>query len=571
MTAEPPPQAKPLQSSYDVIVLGSGCGALSAAVTAATLGLSVLVLERASLLGGTSAISGGALWIPGSRQSVVAGFADSSDGVRTYIRALAGERYNAEMVDAFLEHGPKALAFMEEHTALRYTPRALSPDYHNELPGSTDAGRVLEVNPFDGRRLGPWFALLRPPPPGMMLFGGLMLNRESIGHFLTLTKSLESFVYCSGQLLRFAWDRLRYPRGTRLVIGNAMMAALIAAALERGVHFEVNAKTGSFIQNDHGRVVGVNVCIGEGREQSIEARRGVVLGTGGMSRHPQAQADRPGTVPGHLSMAAPHADGAAILLAQNLGAKVGGALAGNFYWAPLSKVRHDDGRLEIFPHIITDRAKPGIIAVTDRGRRFTNEADSYHRFVLGMIEAHRGGASRFYLLADSRAVHAYGLGLARPHPGNNRALIRKGYLIEAPGVALLAERLGIDASALEATITEYNANCTRGQDPHFHKGESSYNRAQGDVRAPNPCLAPLERPPFYAVRIHTGDMGTAKGLATDTKARVVREDGSLIRGLFAVGNDMTSVMSGTYPGPGITLGPALTFGYVAGRTLAEQA
>jgi succinate dehydrogenase/fumarate reductase flavoprotein subunit len=544
---------------------------MTAAITAATLGLSILVLERDSQLGGTSAISGGALWIPGTRQAIEAGYADSADNVRTYIRALAGNLYNAEMVDAFIQEGPKALAYMEQHTALRYTPRALSPDYHNDLPGSTDAGRVLEMGAFEGRDLGPWFGLLRAPPPGMMLYGGLMLNRESIGHFLRLTKSFKSFVYCSKQVLRYFWDRLTYPRGTRLVIGNAMMAALIKAALDKGVHFEIDAETKSFLLDDAGNVCGVKVSIGGRQELSIEARRGVVLGTGGMSRHPKSAEDRPGTVPEHLSMVAPYADGTMTALAQRLGAKMGGDLAGNFFWAPLSQVRHDDGQLETFPHIVTDRAKPGIIAVTDRGERFTNEADSYHRFVLGMIEAHRRGAERFYLLADSRALHDYGLGMARPAPGNNGALIRKGYLIEAPSLRGLAERIGIDPMTLETTVAQYNRDAAKGIDPKFHKGESSYNRAQGDMAAPYPCLAPLEKPPYYAVRIYTGDMGTTKGLATDIKARVLRENKTVIRGLFAVGNDMVSVMSGTYPGPGITLGPALTFGYVAGRTLAEKA
>lgn len=559
-----------MQSSYDVIVLGSGCGAMTAAVTSATLGLSVLVLERARQLGGTSAISGGALWIPGTRQAIEAGCSDSADNVRTYIWALAGNRYNARMMDAFLEEGPKALAFMERHTALRYTLRALSPDYHNDLPGSTDAGRVLEMGVFDGRRLGAWFDVLRAPPRGMMLFGGLMLNRESIGHFLRLTKSPGSFVYCLKQVLRYCRDRLRYSRGTRLVIGNAMMAALLRAALDKGVHFETDAETQSLLADDAGGVRGVEVRLDGNRTLAIEARRGIVLGTGGRSRHPDAAKDRPGTVPQHLSMAAPHADGSLTAMAQQLGARMEDDLVGNFFWAPMSQLRHDDGELETFPHIITDRAKPGIIAVTDGGERFTNEADSYHRFVLGMLEARRKGSSRFYLLADSNALRAYGLGMARPAPGNNGALIRKGYLVEAPSLHALAERIAISPAALEAAIARYNQDAAKGVDGEFHKGDSSYNRAQGDMAAPYPCLAPLRKPPFYAVRIYTGDMGTAKGLATDTKARVLRDDGTIFPGLFAVGNDMQSIMSGTYPGPGITLGPALTFGYVAGRTLAGQ-
>ena len=187
-----------------------------------------------------------------------------------------------------------------------------------------------------------------------------------------------------------------------------------------------------------------------------------------------------------------------------------------------------------------------------------------------MLAQQREGAGRFYLIADHKSLRAYGLGLARPAPGINTALIRDGYLIQAPTIAALAARIGIDPAALEGTLAEFNRDAAAGVDPKFHKGDDSYNRAQGDMSAPHPCLAPIVNGPFYAVRIHTGDLGSAKGLVTDGEARVLRKDGTVLRGLYAVGSDMNSVMSGTYPGPGVTLGPGLTFGYVAGRSLATS-
>ena len=559
-----------VNSAYDVIVVGTGAGAFAAAVTAAIAGLDVLMLERAGEIGGTSAQSGGAIWIPLSRQAVAGGYTDSAEDVRAYLRRLMGNHYDAAMIDAFLARAPEALAFFEDNTDIRYAVRPLSPDYYPEFPGATIAGRALEVNEYDGRKLGAWFGKLRAPPPGMMLFGGMMLNRQDIGNFLAMTRAPKAALYCARRMARFFLDRLSHKRGTRLVIGNALIAMLLRKALDRGVRIELNADLRRLITNEQGAVTGVAATLANGETVDIAARRGVVLGTGGISRNPRVLVDRPGTRADHVSMAAPHADGAVAAMAEALGARSGAGLADNFYWAPMSQIRHADGRVETFPHIVTDRAKPGIIAITDKGARFTNEGDSYHRFVQAMIARQRAGAERFYLIADSRAIRAYGLGLARPDPGGRGALIRNGYLIEARSVEALARRLNIDPVALAETIARHNRDAENGFDTEFQKGESAYNKAQGDMTRKNPGMAPIAKPPFYAVRIFTGDLGSAKGLVTDGSARVLREDGAPIPGLFAVGNAMNSITAGTYPGAGATLGPGLTFGYVAGRVLAGE-
>jgi succinate dehydrogenase/fumarate reductase flavoprotein subunit len=554
----------------DVLVLGSGGAALAAALTAAVAGLKVIVLERDRVLGGTSAISGGALWIFGSRQAIAGGYQDTFENARTYLQHVTGDAYRPEIVQTFLKRGSEALAFLEDHTDLNYKVRPLSPDYYPNLPGATDAGRALEAGEFDGRRLGRYFALLRTPPKGMMGFGGMMVNRVDIYHFLHVRSSLRSLLHMARLTLRFCIDRLRYPRGTRLVIGNGMIAALLKAALDRGVEFRLGVETQSFLTSADGAVIGVEAQTAESGVVRIEARHGVILGTGGLSRRLDVVRYRPGTNDDHLTMAAPKADGSMISLAERqLGAQVGGNLKGNFYWAPMSESRERDGTREVFPHIVTDRAKPGIIAVTESGRRFVNEAHSYHRFVEAMIAAQQNGISRFYLIADRKALHAYGLGLVRPILGLYGKFLESGYLIKAASISALAARLEIDPAALQATIEEFNRDARAGVDTLFQKGGDSYNRHMGDATAKNPCLAPLDAPPFYAVRIVTGDLGSAMGLMTDAHARVLRPDGSTIAGLYAVGTDMNSVVGGTYPGAGIVLGTGLTFGYIAAQTIAE--
>ena len=537
-------------------------------VTAATAGLKVIVLERDRLLGGTSAISGGALWIPCTHQAIAGGFTDSLDCARTYLQHVTGDCYRSDLIDGFLHHGPEALAFLERHTDLRYTVRPLSPDYYPELPGATDCGRALEVGEFDGRTLGPYFEMLRPPPKGMMGLGGMMVNRTDISHFLNMRRSARSCLHLARLAAKYYKDRLQYSRGTRLVIGNAMVAALVKAAADRSVVIHTGAKTGAFLTDSSGRVVGTVTTLKTGETVRIHSRGGVALGTGGLSRRADAQTERPDTGDDHLSMAAPAADGSMMLMAEReLGAQIGGGLKSSFYWAPMSAMRYGDGSVEVFPHIVTDRAKPGIIAVTDRGVRFTNEANSYHRFVEAMRAEQRSGAARFYLIADRASINAYGLGLVRPRPGLRGRFIRNGYLIEAASIRALAACLEIEPSTLDKSVAEFNSDASAGTDRQFGRGESSYNRAMGDSSARHPCLAPLQTPPFYAVRVFTGDLGSAKGLVTDACARVLHKDGGVIRGLYAVGTDMNSVVGGTYPGPGIVLGTGLTFAYIAARTV----
>jgi succinate dehydrogenase/fumarate reductase flavoprotein subunit len=260
-------------------------------------------------------------------------------------------------------------------------------------------------------------------------------------------------------------------------------------------------------------------------------------------------------------------------IATAAGASVGTAVATPAYWVPASRFQRADGSAGVFPHTVTDRAKPGVIAVNGYGKRFVNEALSYHEFVLAMLRDGNDTTNRsFHLVCDRRFLWTYGLGRIRPFTLHLGRYINSGELIEAPSIDALADLIGVETSALSTTIDKYNAHARVGLDPEFGRGTSIYQRHLGDAaHSPNPCVAPIERAPFYALRIYPADLGTAIGLQTDCHARVLRNNGTAIAGLYACGNDMGSIMNGNYPGPGITLGPALTFGYIAGRHLAQTA
>jgi succinate dehydrogenase/fumarate reductase flavoprotein subunit len=554
------------QAVFDLVVLGSGAGGFATAATAARRGLKVLVVEKAEHFGGTSAISGGAVWIYGSDQAQAAAAKDSPEAMRTYLNTIIGTGYNPALVDAFIEQGHQALRWLEHNTELRYGLRPHSPDYYPDEPGATEFGRALEMVEYDGRHLGSRFKDLKMPPPGMLLFGGMMVNRVDIQHFLNVRRSPGSLWHCLKLMARYARDRLRHPRGTRLTTGNALIARLASSAFAHGTELWLRSEAEELIV-ERGRVTGV-VVMREGRRIRVQARGGVVCAMGGFAAGQLAASYRPDAAASHLSMSPLTNDGAALRLGEAVAAAQGEGLAANFFWAPVSELRHANGERERFPHLVTDRAKPGVIAVDPAGRRFVNESNSYHHFVQTMFAK---GIGHCWLICDAEAMNRYGLGLARPKPVDNSALVAAGYLHRAASVPALAEAIGVDPQALQQTLAHFNADARNGIDRDFGKGGNRYNRYMGDPQhQPNPCLAPLTKAPFHAIRLHTGDLGSARGLVTDANANVLNRSGAPIAGLYAVGNDMNSMMNGTYPGPGITLGPALTFGWIAASHIAGR-
>jgi succinate dehydrogenase/fumarate reductase flavoprotein subunit len=567
-----------LPEEADVVVVGSGAAALAAAAALSIKGLDVIILEKADCFGGTTAFSGAAMYLPLTKKAAAAGVHDSREDVLRYLDNVVGNAAPADLRVAFVDHADEALRFFEDNTHLRYTLRGLAPDYHPEKDGAVEAGRVLDVCEFDGRRLGRHFKELRAPLATHLVFGGMMVNRQDVQTLLQFGRNAAATWRGAKLIARYARDRLRWPRGTRLVVGSALVARLAATVLERGVALFLNSPVTGLVRDPaSGRVNGVVVTQPDGGHRRIVARHAVVMATGGFARNEtMSAAERHSGSSPHQSMLPASNRGDGIAVARSVGGAFGPEAAGSFFWTPVSLRNDRDGGITPFAHLTLDRAKPGIIAIDREGKRFTNEADSYHRFgqALQNLKPLLQNGPLAWLICDALALRRYGLGLARPFPVHraNRALIASGYLFQAPTLEALADRLGISPSALAETVARYNRFAATGRDEDFGKGSSRHNTALGDPGvAPNPCLAPLSAGPFYAVALYSGDLGTARGLCTDTSARVLDDAGQPIAGLYAVGNDMQSIMGGTYPGPGITLGPALVFAYLAASDIAQRA
>jgi succinate dehydrogenase/fumarate reductase flavoprotein subunit len=557
-----------IADSYDVIVAGAGAGGMTAAVVAAAEGLRVLLVEKCRLAGGTTAISGGMVWMPVTSKMKEVGLSDSPEAARTYLNTVCGEE-NASLRDTFLAEAESAVTYLERRTAVKLRPVPLYPDYYPDLPGATAGGRVLEPLPFDGRLLGEYFARLRPPLPEFTLLGGMMVARADVPHFRRAARSPRSALRCVRLVARHVFERLSAPRGTTLHLGNALAARLLYSLIESGVDFAFDTDVLSFDQRAGG-VSGVEVSRDDARAR-IAARRGVVLATGGFSHSHILRTALFPEQAGSLSPASEGNSGDGIRLAQEIGAAMEPGATGNAFWVPVSRFRRHDGSEDLFPHTVTDRAKPGLIAVDRAGRRFVNEAVSYHDFVLAMITPADAPRIPAYLICDRKFLWRYGLGAVRPFSLSLRRHLAGGYLVSSDTPAALARAVGIGSEGLTATLASYNEAAREGRDPAFGRGSNIYQRFLGDAdHQPNPCVAPIVEPPFYALAVFPADLGTAAGLATDANANVLRRDGTPVRGLYACGNDMRSIMNGAYPGPGITLGPALTFGYLAARHMASQ-
>ncbi len=569
-------QTTPRPSSIvecDVLVVGTGASGMSTAVTAAAQGLKVIVAEKEPVFGGTTARSGGWLWIPGTRLATEQGIHEPPGAARAYLQHEATTHFDAARVDAFLDNGPKAVEFFTRKTAVQFDMPAVFPDYHAEAAGGQPGGRSMVTRPFDARELGPKIKQLAPPLPELTVFGMMLGSGKEIWHFMRAFKSFESFFYVTRRLSGHFLDVLRHGRGMTLTNGNALAGRLAKAGMDHGVDVWLESPVRKLIVEGEA-VVGA-VIEREGATVTVKVRRGVVLAAGGfphdVERRKQLFPHAP-TGREHFTPSPEANTGDGLRLAESVGGRVDGTIPHAAAWVPTSVTTRKDGSRGVMPHFI-DRAKPGVIAVTRKGRRFTNEGNSYHDFVQDMVAACKGDKEVFsWLLCDHRTLRNYGLGCVAPFPLPIGRHLRSGYLKRGRTVADLAKTIGVDAATLQTTVDEFNRGARDGQDPAFGKGSKAYNRYQGDaLNQPNPCVAPLESGPFYAIKLVVGDIGTFAGLVTDAQTRVLDAAGQPIRGLYAVGNDAASVMGGNYPGAGITLGPALTFGYIAGNQLAGAA
>ncbi len=558
-------------AAYDLVVVGAGGAGMATALFAALDGRQVLLVERTAHVGGTTAWSAGTTWVPGTHHAAKVNPGDTLAEAARYLNNAIGERTPAALRQAFLDHGAAAVQRVEEHSDVKFRPYAKHPDYISDLGGSTLAGRALEPVPFDGRLLGDLFRLVRPPIPEFTVLGGMMVDRTDINHLLALTKSLASFRHSLRIIARHGLDRLSHPRGTRLVMGNALVARLLySLSKQAGVTLALNTSVERF-ERDGASVTGV-VLQGQGASRSVAVRGGVVLASGGFNRHPGLRAQLlPGAdmawcpaAPGHTAEA--HA------IAKDAGAVYGQGALSNAFWAPVSLRPRADGSTAVFPHFVMDRAKPGMLTVNRQGERFVNESTSYHLFGIAMQAT---GSVPAFLVCDAVALQKYGIGMVRPgaSPKDLAPFLADGYLTRGATLDELAQKLGIDATGLKASVQEINRCAETGVDPRFHRGETAYQQNIGDATAgtKNPNLGPLRTAPYFAVQLHPGDIGAATGFATDGDARVLDAQGQPVPGLYAVGNDMHSIMGGVYTAPGITIGPGLVFGCLAARHAGARA
>lgn len=566
----------------DLLVVGSGAGGLAAAVTAAHLGLRVIVAEKAPRVGGTSAWSGGWMWVPGNPLARQAGIHEHLDVPLGYLRTELGERFDEVRVRGYLTHAPGMVEFFRRHTALGFIDGNAIPDFHGGTPGAATGGRSVCAAPFDGRRLGAHLTLVNPPLHETTLWGMGIAAGGEMRHFLNASRSLGSLAYVLRLLARYGWDLAFHGRGTRLVNGNALIAALLRSALDAGVRVCTSWEVQALRQDSGcdsgeatpgpGRVSGARVRTPDG-EIAVSARCGVLLAAGGFphdTRRKQALLPHAPTGREHWSAGWPGNTGDGLRLGESVGGVVADDLAQAAALAPVSLVPRPDGTTAHFPHLV-ERAKPGLIAVTRRGVRFGNEADPYHDLMTALLAVTPAGKQpEAWLVCDARFLRLYGLGAVKPWPIPAGRWLDSGYLKQGGTWESLARACGIDGETLNATVARYNAMAREGRDLDFRKGETAYNRVQGDAGSghPNPCMAPLERPPFYAVRIVMGSLGTFAGLRCDANARVLDAWGQAIPGLWAAGNDHSSLMAGHYPSGGITLGPAMTYGYLAAHDAA---
>jgi 3-oxosteroid 1-dehydrogenase len=564
-----PPSDAHWDHEFDVVVVGSGAGGLTAAIAAHDLGQSVVVLEKSDQYGGTSAISGGGVWVPCNHLLTAAGANDSHDDALAYLKAATRGMVAEERLLAYLEHAPRMVRYLEEKTCLRYRAMPNYSDYYPSLPGSKPGYRTMDPLPFNAARLGDEFAHMRPPQPGTLIAGRITMTAGE-AHVI-LCKERGWITLFMRRMARYWLDipwRFRSKRDRRLTLGSSMVGSLRRSMMDRNIPLWLNTALDSLI-TDARRVVGITAAQ-NGKTIRIAAKRGIILAAGGFE-HNQAMRDEylPKPTRAEWTVTPPSNTGDAIRAGQGVGAQV--ALMDHAWWAPTVFIMGREKRRALF----VERNLPGCVMVNRLGRRFVDEAAPYSEIVYAMYADNEKSKANMpaWLVFDAEFRRKYPCGpllpgMVRPDKSLPAAWAGTVYF-KGESLDALAAQIEVDANGLRETVERMNQYAVSGDDKEFGKGSNTFDRYYGDVNVkPNPCLAPIAKPPFYAMRIDAGDIGTKGGLLTDEYARVLREDGQPIPGLYATGNTSAAVMGPSYPGAGSTLGPAMTFGYIAAHHLA---
>jgi 3-oxosteroid 1-dehydrogenase len=547
-------------AQVDVLIVGSGAAAMTAAIVAQKNHADALVIEKSDLYGGSSATSGGVVWIPATRQAREAGSDDTPEDGFKYIRALTAPDVSDDLIWAFVNNGPKMLEWMEQNSDVKYATTHYC-DYHPNLPGGKTAYRSHDAMPIHARELGKDFLTQRAQHPAAQFFGKINWTVDETGPLLFRLPGWKKIVLrlFARYYLDLPW-RFRSARDRFLTLGSALAARLKMSMDKIGAKLWLKTKFLELVTED-GRVVGA-IVEKEGRRMRIGARQGVLLAAGGFERNPEMRSKYL-PVPTIYTGAQPPNTGDAIRGAMALGART--ARMDSAWWGvSLAIPGEDKTRLMTF-----ERALPGCIMVNQAGKRYFNEAASYHIAGHAMIESNKTGASTIpsYILFDSQYRHDYPMGPVLPLLPDwmLSADIRK-VLIKGKTWDEVARQAGLPAAALKETIANFNKHAREGKDPEFLRGDDPYDCYYGDPKVkPNPTLRALDKAPFYAFPCYPGDIGTNGGLVINENGQVIGQDDKPIPGLYAAGNTTASVMGYSYPAAGATLGPAMTFGYLAAR------
>lgn len=557
---------------YDVVVVGSGGAGMVAALTAAHQGLSTIVVEKAAHYGGSTARSGGGVWIPNNAVLKRAGVRDTAEDARTYLHAIIGDVVPAEKIDSYLRYGPQMLDFVLAHSPLKMCWVPGYSDYYPEMPGGKAAGRSIEPKPFDASKLGSDLSGLEPP------YGKVPLNvvvmQQDYVRLNQLKRHPRGMLRSLRVGARTMWAR---STGKHLVgMGRALIAPLRIGLREAGVPVRLNtALTDLYVED--GVVRGVYVRAENAAESSvvepelIRARRGVILASGGFEHNEQMRVKyQRAPIGTEWTVGAKANTGDGIRAGEKLGAALD--IMEDAWWGPTVPLVGAPW------FALSERNSPGSIIVNMAGKRFMNESMPYveavHHMYGGKYGQGPGPGENIpaWLVFDQQYRDRYIFAGLNPGQRLPRKWLESGVIVTADTLAELAAKTGLPADQLTATVQRFNGFARTGVDEDYHRGESAYDRYYGDpTNKPNPNLGEISQPPFYAAKMVPGDLGTKGGIRTDAQCRALRDDGSIIAGLYAAGNVAAPVMGHTYPGPGGTIGPAMTFGYLAALHIAGKA
>ena len=554
----------------DVLVVGTGNGGLTAAVCNWEMGSKdVLIIEKTDKVGGTSATSGGGIWVPVNHYAKAAGAQDSFEDAKAYLtNTLFGEDVPEEMIDTYLENGPKMLRFMHDRSDVRYESLEHYPDYYTNVEGAREGHRSLEPAPIMASELGDNWKRMTWSHHMMRLFNRIHFTQTE-AH--TLMVQLPGWKKLTAKLI---WDyirdipwRLKTPISRRLACGSAGVARLYLSVLKRNIPVQFDTRFVELIAEGN-TVVGA-VVEHNGQQQRIRARKGVILAAGGFEKNQQLREQYlPAPTNTQWSAGNPANEGDALLAGLAIGAKT--RLMKDAWWSTTLCVPD-----EPTPRLaIMEKSFPGSCVVNRAGQRFANESQNYMAFQKDLFRSHTEESPNApaWHVFDARFRRNYIVGpmmtaAMKPDWQIPKKWFDTGFVAKANSIRELAQRVGIDADGLEATIGKMNEYAKTGKDEDFGRGDSAYDRYYADPSIkPNPCLATIDEAPFYAMRIEAGDFGTLGGLDTDVNARVKRSDGGVFEGLYAVGNCSAAILP-TYPGPGATLGPAMTMAYQAAKAI----